>query len=238
MMTRILTVLFLAGVLPYAAVGQVSNEELRTMRILGDLERESRPYRSNSANGPEVEGDSYLWKNWSPGSLTLYRENKTYPIDGLKYDVLNYGLDVYFGPDKIKSLDANLVQSFEYKDSVTQIPHRFINGKEFTRDGTPVRGFLEVLCWGKVDVYAITEATLLKPNYNVAIGSGSKNYQIVKKRVLLYSPGTDLRPLNRKELAKIWSERDAEMTKFQKVNKLNPSRDRDLMLMIDYFNTL
>lgn len=224
--------------LPYAAVGQVSNEELRTMRILGDLERESRPFRSNSSNGPEVEGDTYLWKNWSPGSLTLYRESKTYPIAGLKYDVLNYGLDIFFEADKIKSLDGNLVQSFEYKDSVTQIPHRFVNGKDFTRDGAPVRGFLEVLCWGKVDVYAFTEATLLKPNYNVAIGSGSKNYQIFKKRVLLYSPATELRPLSRKELEKIWSERSAEMTKFQKINKLNPSRDRDLMLMVDYFNTL
>ncbi|MBL7851342.1 MAG: hypothetical protein JNN04_10605 [Cyclobacteriaceae bacterium] len=224
--------------LPYTVVGQVSNEELRTMRILGDLERESRPFRSNSANGPEVEGDSYLWKNWSPGSLTLYRENKTYEISGLKYDVLNFGLDIYFESDKIKSLDGNLVQSFEYKDSVTQIPHRFVNGKNFTRDGAPVRGFLEVLCWGKVDVYAFTEATLLKPNYNVAIGSGSKNYQIYKKRVLLYSTATELRSLSRKELETLWSERADEMKKFQKINKLNPSRERDLMLMVDYFNTL
>lgn len=223
--------------LPYAAVGQVSNEELRTMRVLGDLERESRPYRS-AVNGPEVEGDPYLWTTWSPGSVTLYRENKTFELTGLKYDVLNYGLDVYFDADKIKSLDGNLVQAFEYRDSLTQLPHRFVNAKEFTRDGVPVKGFLEVLCWGKVDVYAFTEATMLKPNYNMAIGSGSKNYIISKKRVLLYSPGNELRPLSKKELSKIWSERETEMNRFQKVNKLNTSRDRDLMLMVDYFNTL
>jgi hypothetical protein len=223
--------------LPYAAVGQVSNEELRTMRVLGDLERESRPYRS-AVNGPEVEGDPYLWTTWSPGSVTLYRENKTFELAGLKYDVLNYGLDVYFDADRIKSLDGNLVQAFEYRDSLTQLPHRFVNAKDFTRDGVPVKGFLEVLCWGKVDVYAFTEATMLKPNYNMAIGSGSKNYIISKKRVLLYSPGNELRPLSKKELSKIWSEREAEMNRFQKVNKLNTSRDRDLMLMVDYFNTL
>lgn len=223
--------------LPYAVVGQVSNEELRTMRILGDLERESRPYRSGS-NGPEVEGDPYLWTSWSPGSVTLYRENKTFELAGLKYDVLNHGIDVYFDADRIKSLDGNLVQAFEYKDSLTQIPHRYVNAKDFTRDGVAVRGFLEVLCWGKVDVYAFTEAILLKPNFNMALGSGNKNYQISKNKVLLYSPGSELRPLNRKELEKLWSERAAEMNKFQKVNKLNPSRERDLMLMVDYFNTL
>ncbi len=207
------------------------------MRVLGDLERESRPYRS-AVNGPEVEGDPYLWTTWSPGSVTLYRENKTFELAGLKYDVLNYGLDVYFDADKIKSLDGNLVQAFEYRDSLTQLPHRFVNAKDFTREGVPVKGFLEVLCWGKVDVYAFTEATMLKPNYNMAIGSGSKNYIISKKRVLLYSPGNELRPLSKKELSKIWSERESEMNRFQKVNKLSTSRDRDLMLMVDYFNTL
>ncbi len=229
-------VIFIMAI-PCIALGQVSNIEMRTMRLLGDLERESRPYRSGN-NGPEVEGDPYLWTNWSPGSVTLYRESKTYDLAGLKYDVLNYGIDVWFDKERIKSLDGNLVQAFEYRDSLTQVPHRFINAKDFTRDGVPVKGFLEVLCWGKVDVYSFTEATLLKPNYNMAIGSGNKNYLISKKKVLLYSPGTELRSLSKKELSKIWHEREAEMNKFQKVNKLNLSRERDLMLMVDYFNTL
>jgi len=222
--------------LPLYAVGQIGNEDLKTMRLIGDLERESRPFRS-AGNGPEVEGSPYYAPNWNPGSVTLYRENKTYELNGIKYDMYNYGIDILF--DKtIKSLDGNLVQSFEYKDSVSNIPYRFVNGKDFTRNGAPIRGFLEVLCWGKVDVYAFTETTLLRPNYNTAIGSGNENYVISKKRFLLYSPGTDLRPLNKKELTKIWSERTEEMKKFQKVNKLSLSRERDLMLMVDYFNTL
>ncbi len=207
------------------------------MRVIQDLERESRPYRSGGA-GDEVDGDPYLWTRWSPGSVTLYREDKVYELPGLKYDVLNYGIDILFDKDRLKSLDGGLIKEFEYKDSLTQLPHRFINAKDFVHDGAALKGFLEVLCWGKVDVYAFTEAILLKPNYNMAIGSGHKNYQISKKRVLLYSPGTELRPLSKKELSKLWSEKGAEMKKFQKINKLNPSKERDLMLMVDYFNTL
>ncbi len=207
------------------------------MRILDDLERESRPFRSG-ASGDAVDGDPYLWPKWSPGSVTLYREDKVYELPGIKYDVLNYAIDILFDRDKLRLLDGSYVKEFEYKDSLTQLPHRFVNAKDFTRVGVPLTGFLEVLCWGKIDVYAYTEATLLKPNYNMAIGSGSKNYQINKKRTLLYSPGSELRPLNKRELSKLWSERETEMAKFQKINKLNPTRERDLMLMVDYFNTL
>lgn len=223
--------------LPFIAVGQTSNVELRNMRLLSDLERESRPYRSGNA-GPEVDGDPYLWTTWSPGNIVLYRENKSFDIPTLKYDVLNYGMDILFDKDKLKSLDGDLIQSFSYTDSITQIPHRFVNAKDYTRDGVPMKGFLEVLCWGKVDVYAYTEATLLKPNFNMVLSTGNKNYEIVKKKSLLYSPGNELRPLSKKELQRLWSEREEEMTKFQKINKLNISRERDLMLMIDYFNTL
>lgn len=229
-------VLFVLGFLPLYVVGQTGYEDLKTMRLVGDLERESRPFRSGG-NGPEVEGSPYYSSSWNSGSLTLYRENKMYELKGLKYDMLNYGIDILFDKN-VKSLDGNMVQTFEYKDSLTNIPHRFVNGKDFTRNGTPIRGFLEVLCWGKIDVYSLTETTLLRPNYNTAIGSGNENYVISKKRVLLYSPGTELRPLSKKELTKIWSEREEEMKKFQKVNKLNLSRERDLMLMVDYFNTL
>lgn len=225
-------------VLPLIAVGQTSNTEMRTMLMANDLALRTRQLGGGGNTGTMVEGDPYYAQTWNEGSVTLYRDSKTFDLPGMKYDVLNYGIDILFDPTTLKSLDGGVVQSFEYKDSLTSVPHRFVNGKDYMLDGAPIKGFLEVLCWGKIDVYSYTEATLLKPNYNMAIGSGSKNYQISKKKALLYSPGTDLRPLNKKELSKIWSEKQAEMTKFQKINKLSLGKERDLMLMIDYFNTL
>jgi hypothetical protein len=233
----ILFPVLLLAILPRIVAGQVSNEELKAMRIASDLERESRPFRSGSV-GPEVDGDPYLWAHWGPGSVTLYRESKTFPLPGLKLDVLNHGIDIFFEPTKIKSLDGNLVQTFEYRDSLTRVPHLFVNAKDFTREGTPLRGFLEVLCAGKVNVFAYVEATLLKPNYNMAIGSGNKNYQISKKRTLFCSVGPELLPLKKKELSKLWGEREAEMARYLKVNNLNYSRERDLILMVSYFKDL
>ena len=223
--------------LPLIGLAQTGAEDLKTIMIVRDLERESRPGRSANL-GPEVEGDPYFTPNWSKGRITLYRENKTYELSALKYDVYNNGIDILFDKSTLKSVDGGLVHAFEYNDSITNLPRRFVNGQDYTRDGVAISGFLEVLCWGKVDVFAWTTATLLRPNYNTAIGSGNPNYQIIKKRVLLYSPGTELRPLNKKELSKIWAEKGTEMSRFQKVNKLSLSRERDLMLMVDYFNTL
>ncbi len=219
------------------SMGQISNEDLKTTLIVRDLERESRPSRSANL-GPDLEGDPYMTRYWNKGRITLYRENKTYELSAIRYDVYNNGIEVLFDKNTLKSLDGKLVQSFVYNDSITGLPRSFINAKEYTRDGIALTGFLEVLCWGKVDVFSYTTTSLLRPNYNTAIGSGNPNYQLVKKRVLLYGPGTELRPLSKKELTKIWAEKEPEMTKFQKTNKLSLSRERDLMLMVDYFNTL
>ena len=235
-MKRFLGTYLFCLALPLSAVCQTSNADMRTLAIVRDLERESRPGRS-ARLGPQVVGDPYFSPNWCDGSVTLYRENKTYKLPEIKFDMLNYGIDLIIEKN-FKSLDGSLVHSFEITDSITGIPHRFVNGKEFTRDGVPIRGFLEILCWGKLDVYALVETSLLRPNYNTQIQSGSENYTVSKKRIILYSPGTELRPMNKKEVSKLWSEKEVQMKEFQKVNKLSLSKDRDLLLMVDYFNTL
>ncbi|MDZ4715891.1 MAG: hypothetical protein SH819_10525 [Cytophagales bacterium] len=223
-------------VLALDLTAQVSNEDLKTMMIVRDLERESRPSRARSV-GPKVMGDSYYAAAWSKGSLTLYKEGRTYELSAIKYDVMNFGIDLLIDGN-LKSLDGSLVKSFDYKDSLTELPHRFVNGIDYKLDGAAIHGFLEILCWGKLDVYSLTESTLLRPNYNTALAAGNENYQIVKKRSLLYGPGVDLRPLKKKEVKHLWRERDAEMKKFQKINRLSLSNERDLLLMVDYFNTL
>ena len=54
----------------------------------------------------------------------------------------------------------------------------------------------------------------------------------------MYSPGIALLPMNKKELVTLWKEKQSEMNSFQKINKLSLSNERDLLLMVDYFNTL
>ncbi len=235
-MNRYVLAFFVVIFLPLNVVCQISNTDLKTIMIVRDLERESRPSR-NEASGPGVQGDPYFTTSWCAGSITLYRENKVFKLPKMKYDMLNYGIDILL-EDKLKALDGSVIQSFEFVDSASNLPHHFLNGKEFARQGVPIRGFLEVLCWGKLDVYSLVETTLLRPNYNTTLSAGSEDYQIVKKRTMLYSPGTELRVMNKKELSKIWAEREVEMKKFQRINKLNLSNERDLLLMVDYFNTL
>lgn len=213
-----------------------SNQDLNTILIVRDLERESRVSRGTTT-GPRLVGSPYYSDAWNNGTVVLYAENKSYKLTGIKYDMVNFGLDVLVD-GKSKFLGGNHIKSFEYIDSVTNLPHRLLNGKDFTLDGAPIHGFLEILCWGKLDVFAFTETSVTEPNYNVILNTGSENYVVKKKRTLVYGPGVDLRPMNTKELTKVWNERAAEMKKFQKINKLRLSTERDLLLMVDYFNTL
>jgi hypothetical protein len=218
--------------------------------VLGQGEKEIKVNRRITELGDELlhrssldsqliaVGDPYLTGAWNAGTITLYRNSATYAAPKFKYDVFNNGVDILLEDNSIRSLRGDVIQSFLYSDSLTHAPHRFINAKGFTLEGHPLSGFLEVLCWGKVDVYAFVEVANLKPARETGVRTGNRMYEITKSRVLVYSPGTELRQLDRRELSRIWSEREAEMMRFQKVNKLDPSREGDLMLMIDYFNTL
>lgn len=235
-MNRYIVVLLFVTLLPLIAVGQVSNEDLKTMLIVRDLERESRPSRS-PITGPEVMGDPYYSPSWNPGTITIYKDEKTYSLSSIKYDMLDFDINVLID-GKLNSLKGNLVKSFNYTDSLTEVTHRFVNGSDFTFEGAPLRGFLEIMCWGRLDVYSFTEASLLKPSFNRALSAGNENFQIVKKKVLLYGPGVDLRPLKKKELTKLWKAKEVQMNEFQRINKLKLSKDADLLLMVDYFNTL
>lgn len=235
MKIHLLTVSILC-LLTTSSYGQMGNEDLKTLLIVRDLERESRSSRS-ALTGPKVVGDPYYSDKWNNTVFVLYAEGKTYRLPMVKYDMLNFGLDI-LADSKLKFLDGNLVKSFEYKDSVTNVPHRFLNGKDFMRDWVPIHGFLEILCWGKIDVFSFTETSVTNPNYNVILNTGSEDYQIVKRRILLYGSGANLRSMNKKELEALWSQKESEMKKFQRINKLNLSKERDLLLMVDYFNTL
>ena len=228
-------ILYVLFVVAIPVFGQ-SNQDLNTLLIVRDLERESRVSRGTDT-GPRMVGDPYYSDAWNSGTVVLYAENKSYKLTGIKYDMLNFGLDVLVN-SKSKFLDGNHIKSFEYLDSITRLPHQFINGKDFVRDGVPIHGFLEILCWGKLDVFSFTEVSVTDPNYNVILNTGSENYHVNKKRTLIYGPGVDLRPVSTKELTEIWDERAEQMKKFQKINKLRLSSERDLLLMVDYFNTL
>ena len=122
-------------------LAQSGNEDLKTQLIVRDLERESRPARS-VPTGPKVIGDPYLTTYWNKGTVTLYREDKTFNLTAIKYDVANFTVDVLINKEQ-RALDGSIIRTFHYTDSVTQLPHHFVNGKNFERDSVPIRGFLE-----------------------------------------------------------------------------------------------
>lgn len=235
-MKQVLIILYLISSLPLSAVCQLGNEDLRTMMIVRDLERESRPFRTKD-NGPGVTGDPYYSPFWNKGSVTIYREEKKFELPAIRYDVFHNSVEVQVGTIP-KSLDGKLVRSFEYADSVTNQVHRFVNGRDFELDGAPLTGFLEVLSFGKLGLYSYTTMTLLSPNYNKALVAGREDYHISKKTNLLFGSGKTLIHLTKKDLAKAWGEQAPAMQKYQKVNRLTLSSERDMTFLFEYFNGL
>ena len=105
-----------------------------------------------------VKGSTYLDKKWNLATTLLFKSEKLpegYPV---KYELKENELEVK-ASNGIKILDTKNIKSLVWKDSITQEPKYFISGSEYTDEGTPLNGLLEVLSDGKVP--------LLKRNFVV-----------------------------------------------------------------------
>jgi len=88
-----------------------------------------------------IEGDPYLNAQWRRASVILYDVEDAidkYKVQyNIHFDELAFNL-----PTGIKAIDGSRVKSFTFTGDTTGT---FINAAEYKLDGTPLRGFFEVL---------------------------------------------------------------------------------------------
>ena len=105
-----------------------------------------------------VKGSTYLDKKWNLATILLFQSEKLLEGYPVKYELKENELEVK-ASNGIKILGTKNIKSLVWKDSITQEPKYFISGSEYTDEGTPLNGLLEVLSDGKVP--------LLKRNFVV-----------------------------------------------------------------------
>ena len=96
-----------------------------------------------------VKGSTYLDKKWNLATILLFQSEKLLEGYPVKYELKENELEVK-ASNGIKILDTKNIKSLVWKDSITQEPKYFISGSEYTDEGTPLNGLLEVLSDGKV----------------------------------------------------------------------------------------
>lgn len=127
----------------------------------------------------KVVGDSYITKEWNVATIMLTDSEKIIEGYPVRYDVKAGVLEIK-SKSGIKVLNSKSIKSLVWLDSL-QLPHYFLNADIFKEDGVSQSGLVEILVDGEVTLLNKYSVEIIKPNYNVAMGSGSKDTKIIVK---------------------------------------------------------
>ncbi|MBY0433803.1 MAG: hypothetical protein K2U26_06805 [Cyclobacteriaceae bacterium] len=185
-----------------------------------------------------VIGDPYFNLNWGHGKIQL--ENYDVPTDEywVRYNIQLDELEVKssFG---IRAMSCRMVTSMSFTDSLGTMTTKFVSGKNYHVDNVPLKGLLELLADGPLQLvrrYYIFEKA---PDYNPALNSGSQDVTLIKKYDLFIAKEGALSEVkSKKKLMPHFGEKASEMESFIKARALSVSSPADLTEIITHYNSL
>lgn len=182
-------------------------------------------------------GDNYLNKEWNQATFLLYQSEKMIEGYPAKFDIQSDLFEVKT-KNGIKILDNSKVKNVVWIDSLTSLPHYFVNGKEYRIEGVPSSGILEILVDGIFPLFKKTELLVKEPTYNVAFDVGSRDKKIIQKEIIYYGKDKDLiRVKNKKDVLAAAGDRAAEVEAFVKSNKLGLNKETDVKRVFEFLNS-
>ncbi len=185
----------------------------------------------------KVIGDNYLDKKWNKANILLYQSETVIEGYPIKYDIKSDLVEIKTNAG-IKILDIKKIKNIVWVDSITSIPHYFVNAGEFKREGVPSRGLLEVLVDGNIPLVKKTELFVKKPTYNAALDVGTRDTKIYPKETNYYvKDGEMIKVKGKKDISAAAADRANEVESFIKVNKLNVNKETDLIRVFEILNS-
>lgn len=177
-----------------------------------------------------TEGGMYLEPGWAPGSVTLNNEEV---MDGilLRYDL--YHQQIQFIKDKDTMAFARPEEAGFF----------ILNGKKFIYtdflNGAIVgKSYFEVLSDGNCKLLL---RRIIRYHLDSDIGINGQDDRFVREcEYYLAKPGEMARPVkaSRKTVLSAFSDKEQQVSGFIDANKLKMNDCRDLMKVVDYYNSL
>lgn len=190
---------------------------------------------------PKVIGDTYIDQDWKKGAFLIYGKDKSLGGYEIRYDLDKQELEIKTQTG-VKVVSEAQLKSFITFSPDEKEPRIFVNAREF-KAGSGFRfiGFLRVLEDGDYALVSGFTIKVKRPDYNVAMNVGSRDYQIYKKEQLFYvTQGTVFAlPGKKRELLSIFPEQAREeVSSFVQSEKLDPSETNDLMKIFRFYNNI
>ncbi len=185
----------------------------------------------------KVVGDTYITKVWNISTIMLSESDKIIEGYPARYDIQANALEIK-SKSGIKVLNTKSIKSLVWIDSLL-IPHYFVNANTFREDGIEQAGLLEVLVDGEILLLNKFYIEVVKPSYNIAMGSGSKDTKLIP-RTAAYSAkaGELIRIKTKKDVLKISGEYSDAINKIIADQGLKVNKQYDLIEIFVRLNEL
>jgi len=182
-----------------------------------------------------VVGDTYFNSEFRPSWVVLYDKKQVIKEYQSKYNALQDEFEFSVGTD-IKTLQGRKVSLVKYFDLQGTDTSVFVNGREFKIGGSHSSGFYELLVDGKVSLLKGIEIEILKPNYNVALGTGSTDTRYLKRFRWYYSVNGELTAIKSNRSLKALDKIAPGVSEFIFQNRIKSDEETDLVRLFQEIN--
>ncbi len=183
-----------------------------------------------------IIGDTYFDSHWGLSSIQLKDDDRLIEGYYTRYDVKNNEFEFLLGKE-VRVLPGKKVKNVMWIDSLSKKPRVVTAMTDYTVEGVPLTGFMELLAEGDYPLFKRIDLEILKPDFSPALNVGSKDYRIIKKTSYYYGIGNDLHRLkNKKSLAALIAKCPKDVVGFMKAEAINTGQEDDLIRLFVFAN--
>lgn len=190
-------------------------------------------------------GDPYLDTTWQAGNVKFHsRIGVSLTADSLagvpvRLDLSTNEVEIRAGAKDIKAVKATAIRYVDVNNKFGSVS-RFVNVHDYQGEAGALSGFFEQVVTGKLDLLQHPSVYIRRANYNVAMNTGTKDDEIIKKldwyvardkQATRFSPG-------KKAILELMSDKKDQIETFLKTEKPDLKSRAGLATLFSYYNKL
>ncbi|MEQ8244092.1 hypothetical protein [Fulvivirga sp.] len=185
-------------------------------------------------------GSFYYSPEWARGNVQL-SQSRLLSNQILRYDTYNNTIELKsIKTNRVLLLLCNDVISFDMTDS-SGFNHKFINSNKFPsieeKNARSLDGFFEILVDDEfIKLLSKTTTSILKSNYNMALGVGEKNDAVIKTESFYIFRNNSLLevPKRKRVFLEYFSSEENKLAEFMNEEKLRVTDKEDLIKLVKF----
>lgn len=195
--------------------------------------------KSYQASGPK--GSLYQDENWRLSQIIIRRSKNTFDTIfdvSSRLDLRNNLIELMID-GQIKVAEGKNVERMILYNTTTGLQESYINADKLKLNDIPLLGFCKVLFEGdKMSLMERYYLEVAKGYYNAQLDVGSREDQIIKKKKTYLLKDGSLIEFDKKKFFSLLDDDKQKVEAYVKDNKINIKDQDQLIVILNYFNSI